>query len=236
MLNVAIVEDELAAREKLKQFLSQYGRELRERFNITCYQNPLAFLAQEHQKYDIVFMDILMPHMNGLEAARAFRKRDNNAILLFVTNTAQFAVSGYEVHALDYIVKPVEYTSFCRKIGRAVSYAQRNVGKEIILSKADGLIRIPHRSIRYLTIKDHLVYFYTEDGIHDFWGTLAGFENKLAPYGFLRCHSRYIVNPAHIRKVNGLNLEMSDGMILQISNAKKKKFMEDLTTWLGENT
>ena len=117
---VVIVEDEVVYLDALKDMLSSYEKEKEVAFNITAYRDIETFLAEYRKCYDIVFMDIELPGMNGMDGARRLREADSSVVLIFVTNMAQFAVQGYEVNALDYILKPVTYKNFSVKLDRAL--------------------------------------------------------------------------------------------------------------------
>ncbi|WP_303926907.1 LytTR family DNA-binding domain-containing protein [Subdoligranulum variabile] len=113
MLNVAIVDDEAAERQKLREYLEAAACRKNEEFCVDEFSSADAFLVQYRQGYDLVFMDIEFPQgQNGMEAARALRRMDSTVVLIFVTNIAQMAVEGYEVDALDFIVKPVDPMPF----------------------------------------------------------------------------------------------------------------------------
>ena len=120
MLQVAIVEDSEDAAKLLRDYLTRYESTVDERFHITCFSNAVAFL-EPYRGYDLVFMDIEMPHMNGMEGALWLRTVDTQAKLIFVTNMAQFAARGYEAEALDFMVKPVAYADFSFKMKRAMN-------------------------------------------------------------------------------------------------------------------
>ena len=119
-MKIAIVEDNSASAEKLRGYLRQYGEENQKEFDITLFGDAVSFLDR-YSPFDMVFMDIELPGMDGMEAARRLREVDLQAILLFVTNMARFAVKCYEVDAMDYLVKPVQYGSFSLKLRRALA-------------------------------------------------------------------------------------------------------------------
>ena len=115
MFKVAIVEDSIKDFTLLKSYLEQYEKENNIEFNIQCFENGIRFLDKFSANYDIIFMDIDMPYMNGLEVSKKIREIDKTVVLIFVTNLSQYAVNGYEVEALDYIVKPISYFNFSIK-------------------------------------------------------------------------------------------------------------------------
>lgn len=129
MIRVAIVEDDAAEREKIQGYLNELSRQEQIQFEIAPYPSGLNFIMGEMKGFDIVLMDIDMPGVNGMETAQALRKVDPTVILIFVTNMAQYAISGYEVDATDFILKPVNKYSFAIKIKRAVARQRKRMMK-----------------------------------------------------------------------------------------------------------
>ena len=147
-MKIAIVEDNPASAEKLRGYLRQYGEENQKEFDITLFGDAVSFLDR-YSPFDMVFMDIELPGMDGMEAARRLREVDRQAILLFVTNMARFAVKGYEVDAMDYLVKPVQYGSFSLKLRRALARWEQT-SETLLVSQPNGFQRLLLREIRYL--------------------------------------------------------------------------------------
>lgn len=110
MLRVAIVEDSVNDRVRLRSCLEKFTKECAETSRITEFFDGAPFLEPYQPDYDLVLLDIEMPHLNGMGAARELRLRDARVLLIFITNVAQYALNGYEVDALDYMIKPVNYT------------------------------------------------------------------------------------------------------------------------------
>lgn len=232
MFKIAIVEDNGASAEKLRSFLERYAVESDENFDIEIFGDALAFLDSYKRIYDMVFMDIELPFIDGMEAAKRLRVVDQQVILIFVTNMARFAVKGYEVDALDYLVKPVHYGDFELKLRRAVM-RRKESSEAILVVRQSGLLRLRLQQVRYIEVRGHSLIFHTESGEEKGSGTLLETEEKLKDKGFLRCNKCYLVNQKHIAAVQGYTLVMSGGEKLQISRPRKKTFMSELAQTMG---
>ncbi|HAV28139.1 MAG TPA: DNA-binding response regulator, partial [Lachnospiraceae bacterium] len=121
MVKIAIVEDEDLYADQLNEFINKYAGESHEIIRQVRFYDGDEIAEKYDGSYDIILMDIQMKFMDGMSAAEEIRKRDRNVIIMFITNRVDYAIRGYEVDALDYIVKPVSYFSFARKLERAIS-------------------------------------------------------------------------------------------------------------------
>lgn len=138
MIRAVIVEDDGEAADLLEGYIKRYAAESGIVFMIDRFDNAITFLENYDVGYDIVFMDIEMEDLDGVSAARLLRKRDRSVTLIFVTNMAQFAIKGYEVDALDFIVKPVKYYDFAFRLKKAVSRLNEKEEQYLPVSIAGG--------------------------------------------------------------------------------------------------
>lgn len=233
MLKIAIVEDQAEAAQQLAEFLERYARENSEKFDTALFGDADAFLGGAKPVYDLVFMDIELPGMDGITAAARLRELDKQVEIVFVTNLAQFASRGYEVDAADYLVKPLRYGNFVMKLQRVLAKCHSKEDA-VLVAKQSGYQRLLLQEVRYVEVRGHKLAYHTESGIVSGSGTLLETEKKLRPKGFLRCNQCYLVNPRHIQSVDGYVLTMVGGDVLQISRPRKKAFMTELASVMGE--
>ena len=153
-------------------------------------------------------------------------------ILVFVTNMAQYAVEGYEVSAMDFMVKPVRYDNLKLKLERAEKKLEGKGEDRLLVRGKNGPVVICVPDIRYVEVTDHMLTFYTNEGAIKVTGSLKEIEKRLEGRDFSRANSCYLVN---LKYVTGA----SDGMVtvggdrLSISRARRKSFMSDLADYLG---
>ena len=138
MFRIAIVEDQEETRECLNRFVRQYAEEQGLQVEISLIADGSEIAEHYTPGFDIIFMDVEMPRLDGFAAAEAIRAVDAEVVLVFVTNMAQYAIRGYEVDALDYVLKPVNYYQFCTKLSRAIQRVQRRRGGQVVLQLAGG--------------------------------------------------------------------------------------------------
>lgn len=235
MIDIAIVEDSDREASSLSACLTRYAQEHRVEFNCERYRDANAFLSEREKTFDIVFMDIMLPGITGMEAAERLRKYNGKVVLIFVTNMVQFAIKSYEVDALDYIMKPVSYERVSLKLHRAIETVRSWEGKMLVVNNnADGVMQIFSNDVLYIEVRGHKLAYHTSRGVFCEWGSLSDLEEELRPYHFMRCNACYLVNPMHIRSAKGMTVELLNGEELKISQLKRKSFMNDFTNWLGQ--
>lgn len=234
MITVAIVEDDIDQARLLESHLTSYGAEKGLSFNIVHFPQAVALLENYTANFDIIFMDIQLPYMNGMDAARSIRALDKSVILIFITNLTQYAIQGYEVEALDYILKPVEYFDFALKMSRAIRRISEESRNDILITADNGIRKVSPKSIRYVETEGHHVIYHTADGEFRQYATISSIENKLQSYDFFRCNNCYLVNLAYVQRIQGYTV-IVDGVELKISQPRKKDFVDKLTEYVRRN-
>lgn len=229
MIRIAIVEDEDTAAATLSGYLERFGQECGQSFAVTRCADPVALL-DKYPGYDLVFMDIEMPHMNGMEGARRLREMDSWVKLIFVTNMAQYAAKGYEVEAMDFIVKPVSYSDFTFKMKRAMNALRLDRRRELVINQPSGMVRVRSDELVYVEVRGHKLTYHLLDRVVEARGTMDAAAEALAQLDFLRPHNCYLVNPRHIDWVRGHTVS-AGGDELMISHPRRKEFMAQLSQW-----
>lgn len=230
MTKVAIVEDETEQAEQLKDYLARYGKEKHLTFKVDRFPDAVTFLESYASNYHIVFMDIKMPYLNGMEAAHKLRDLDETVALIFITSLKQYAIKGYEVGAMEYIVKPIEYYNFALKLSKTLKRIQRDEDAQITLVSQANIVRLNSADVLFLETKGHTVIYHTLSGNYTEYNSLTVKERQLGKYGFVRCNSCYLVNLQHVDEIKGYTVVVN-GTLLQISQPRKKAFLHAYETW-----
>ncbi len=233
MYNVAIVEDSMDEFATLNDALLRYGKESGSEFRIVHFINAERFLEAFDCKFDIIFLDIALAEMTGMELAQSIRKTDKNVPIIFVTSLAQFAIKGYEVSAFDFIVKPVVYGDFAFKMKRLMNHMKTSPVTKIVISSSSKRVVLPSNEIYYVEITGHTIAYHTASGVIEAYDTLRNAEAALSDYGFAKCNSCYLVNLAFVDGVQGYDLLIA-GDRLAISHPRKKEFMKILHDYYGK--
>lgn len=229
----AIVEDDVSAARALERHLSLFGAQHGHEFSTARFEEAGGFLRDYQPRYDIIFMDIKMPGMDGMSAAEQLRQVDQTTMLIFVTSMVQYAVQSYDVNAFDFIVKPVNPTAFEMKLKRAVRALELRRGNDLTLN-AGGVTRvIPSSSIQYIEVMDHDLTYHTDQGVFSVRGKLSAVEQQLPPGSFFRCSVSYLVNLRYVTQFTGEQVCVA-GAWLRVSRAKKKELASAVAAYLGQ--
>ncbi len=233
MYRIAVVDDLAEERERLADYLRRFAAERKLTLTVELFEGGESFLSAYDNNYDIVLLDIEMQGIDGMETARRLRERDEKVCLLFVTYLANFAVQGYSVHALDFLVKPVGYENFGMKLERAVTAAERTRKKEIFIQTAEGSRRVRLDELTYVEVMNHTLLYHTKEGVLSVRGSIRECEERLAPYDFARCNKSYLVNMNHVTEIRRSEIRVG-GDLLPIGSARRQDFLRQLTEFMGE--
>lgn len=225
MFQIAIVEDDDTYAKQIQDYLARYAEENTLDIRVDRFPNGMDFVENYKARWDLILMDIEMPYMNGMTAAHKIREKDDSVLLIFITNMAQYAIQGYEVNALDYVLKPVNYYAFAMKLRRVFSILNQRVTKAAtVMDSAGNTRRVLLSEIQYIEVVDHqLIYHKSDETFHTF-GSLKKLEQE---YGddFSRCNHCYLINLRYVDGFSGDDVIVA-GRPLKISRARKKEFQQ----------
>lgn len=229
---IALVEDSPAEAEMMQEYFRRYAADNELSIEVKWFSEGEKFLIGYQPIYDLVLMDINLPALNGLDTAARLRRLDQSVALIFITSMARYAIRGYEVDAMDFLLKPIAYPHFSARIQRALRKRQQETSQVLLINISDGVYRISASRIKYVEVTDHSLIYHTTEGDLNTYGKLKDVEAKLDSTQFIRCNRCYLVNLAFVRAVRG-NILVVDGDELQISRPKRNAVMEALNNYLG---
>lgn len=234
MYRIALVDDEKIFTDQLEEYIKQYQLENQVEFQVSVFHSSMDFIAGFEKDYDLILLDVEMPRLNGMELAHKIREVDEQVVLMFITNMAQYAIHGYSVGALDFVTKPLNYYTFTMKLTRALKRVPKKEATSLLLTMADGVKRIEIRQIYYLEVQNRLLHYYTEEGEFVVRGSLQSAEEKLEGHPFEKCNHWYLVNLMHVKEVRK-NIAVVGPYELEISRRNKTSFLKALTDYMGGN-
>lgn len=231
---IAIVEDEIEYVKNLQCFLERFEEEFQMELEITVFSDGLDIVTDYTASYDIILLDIQMKHLDGMKTAEKIRELDEDVVFIFITSTVRFAVQGYTVDALGYVVKPVPYLAFSQILSKAIRQVRKKQTREYISIEVEsGYLKLDISQIYYIESQRHNIMVHTEKGDFLTPGPLKKADTLLSLKGFAKCHNAYLVNLAHVRGIVQNNVDLTGNHRLPISRARKKAFFDSFAEYMG---
>lgn len=231
MFKVAIVDCHTSDSALLQQLLEQYAEREGQPLLIDRYPGGNAFLMEFRPYYDIAFID-MDDSMEGFGAAKEAHAQDRELCIIFTASRAQYAIRGYEVDALDYILRPVTYPVIADKMDKALRLLRSRHKSEVVLTRETGALRLSIDDIYYIEVLSHDLIYYTPYGSYKVRGKMRDVEQQMQPYGFSRCNNGYLVHLLHVRRIENDMVQVAETW-LPVSRGRKKRFLEDFLSYLG---
>ena len=233
MVRIAVVEDSEQDRRALLDCLHRYEKEQKLKFSIEEFQDGEDIVTGYSADYDLLLMDIEMTFMNGMKAAEKIRELDKDVEIIFITNAPQYAIQGYKVNALDYILKPISYFSFSESMVRALAKVKTLEKEYITIVLKGGKKKLDVARICYVEVQDHVLIYHTLDGDFETKGTMRDTDNQFDPKKYFRCNRCYLVNLEFVETYQGSDI-MVNGDTIQVSRSRRKPFLDALNEYMNE--
>lgn len=231
-MKVAVLDDLPADAARIAEYLARYRTEKGLPVQVVVFHSSVEFLERFDGSYDVIFLDIEMPGSSGLEVAHEIREKDAAVGLIFITNMAQYAIRGYEVNAIDFMVKPVSYYNFSEKLEKAIRFVHSRGSRDFVLSNEEGISRVSGSEILYVEKnKDYLVY-HTTRGLFRQRGTAKALKEQLQDLAFAECTAGCLVNLGRVSRVGKESVFLNE-VELPLSRRMKKAFTQRYIDYIG---
>lgn len=239
LMRTAIIDDQETEAEQTYNLLTTYCAKHSISFECSRFTNGEDFLQfiLENQTNanvlpELIFMDIEMPGLNGMDTARKIREAGNESVLIFTTRLAQYATHGYEVDAIGYLLKPLDQYSFAMRMKKAMyllAATHENSSATFSLNYRGKTSQIKAADVYYAEVKGHYCIYYTTQGTFEVKESLITAAEKLNPLGnFFACSRFYLINLNHVTTVQGYEVYFDHATSVKVSRLKKSQLIERL--------
>ncbi|HCA30924.1 MAG TPA: DNA-binding response regulator [Ruminococcaceae bacterium] len=233
MIQIAIVEDEASYADKLAEYLRRYETERKEPIEFSVFSDGDEIVEGYKAGFDIILLDIQMRFMDGMTAAKRIRDMDSRVVIIFITNMTQYAIQGYAVDALDYVLKPVTYFALAQRLDRAITKIKKHTINFVAVPVKGGMLKLDVSKIYYIESQGHNIIFHTAGGTYTASGTMKKWTNELESMHFFRGNNSYLINLEHVDGVKDC-CALVKGERLLLSRMRKAAFMEALADYICE--
>lgn len=234
MINVAICDDEEVYTEAVYEMLDNCAKFMNIKISLDVYNSStelLGVIRDNPLKYSILFVDILMPELTGVDLSKEVKKLNKNMDIIFVTSTSEYVFDAYDMGALNYILKPIEKNRLEEQFLRAVKAINKK-RDTFIINKSSDIYLVDIDDIIYFEIRNRIITIEYVGGSLEFYETISEVEEKLAKYNFIKVHRSYLVNPEYIFKLSSSKIELKDGRWIPVSKLRFKSIKQEFMSYI----
>lgn len=221
-MKIAICEDEALWRTQLERMVRRWAEERKENLELTgfCSSESFWFAFLQEKDWDVLLLDIEMGQENGMELAERIRREDEDTAIVFTTGYADYMAKGYDVGAMQYLLKPVEEQKLFVCLDRVAKRRSKEEQKLFFMTTEQVRISLAPSRIWYAEAVGHNCQLYTGEECFEVRMGIAEVEKVLGSQeGFLRCHRSYLVNLRFIREIRRSTITLDDGRLLPVSRS-----------------
>lgn len=228
VLKIAVCDDSPIFLEETTTYIKAWASGTDHRVQIFSYDNGDALIeAHKTCHMDIIFLDILMPLLNGLDTARELRQQDRSVSIVFLTSSPEFALESYEVKAQGYLLKPVSQEKITSELNEIAMHIYEEP-KNLLLKTTMGYQKQYFHDIEYIEAQNKRVLFHLQSGqILEVPEPLNHFEQQLLNTdGFFKCHRSYLVYLPNVNHFTNAEITTRSGQKIPIARGYGKAFKE----------
>lgn len=234
MISIAMCDDEKIFLNTLKEYYETYKTKKHIDLQLTQFSCGEDLISNYRLDFNIIFLDISMTGMDGISTAKKIREFDPKVIIIFLTSLIKYGLVGYSLGAFNYIIKPISYKKFEAEMDKAVAACQDLERHYVTLKNTEGFFKLYVNDIKYIDTYNRRTMVHTKNKDIICFYNMRELENKLELFGFIRCHSGYIVSVNYIESVEKLTITLTTGERIPISQQKRKEVMKSIATYFGE--
>lgn len=218
-MKIAVIEDEKAHRDLLVHYLDEWRRGQERAVVVETFASGESFWFryEEERDFDVLFLDIQMPGMNGMDLARKVRERDKDMVIVFATGVSDYLEEGYEVEALHYLIKPLSGEKVTHCMEKALE--RRRPERFVTLHAGEEIVKVGEERINYVEARGRgccigRARVRQELEVRE---SLSELEELLDPKEFMKCHRSYLCRIGNIRQIGREDVEFDDGSSIPVS-------------------
>lgn len=227
MKTIAIVDDSSKDIDLLRALVDRYFDGDTSAYSVVTFTDGLFLLEGYRPLYDVIFLDVEMRLVDGIGCAAQLRIIDDEVPIVYTTRMAQYATNGYEVGAMGYLLKPVNYYALRLVLDRALEESRRRVSARLWLTEGDDRVAVDARRVDYVEVRGHDLIYHCEGRTYHDWGTLKQLAERLAPLGFSPCSRYCLVNLLHVERLRAESVVVG-GDEIPVSRRNRKRLSQEL--------
>lgn len=233
MIHIAIVEDNPKELEIIKSYIQKFSKEEHVEIKISEFCDGIGIISPYQGGYEIIFLDIQMQFVDGLTTAKKIREKDEKVIIVFITHLEQYAIRGYSVGAMNFLIKPVSYFAFSEELKNCLKKINFSQVRNIMLQDKEGVMMVNINEIIYVESTGRILKMVTKLGNFELHYSLQFLEKQFNDSRFFRCHRGYLINMYFVERMKDNEIFIGETKI-PLSRYKRKEFENELIHIFGK--
>ncbi|SCH86085.1 Sensory transduction protein lytR [uncultured Clostridium sp.] len=237
-MNIAICEDNNEEFNIINKYIENWSKEKNIEVKVDKYRSAESFLFEwiDYDKYDLIFLDIKMKYISGIELSNLIREKNKIVDIVFTTGIFEHALHGYSVNAMQYLLKPIGQNDIhlcLDKVLEKLNYTNK-LSKFIIIKTSKNCIRLNYDEIYYFEMFSPNITIHTIKEEIVIRKTISEVEDDLRDNLFIRCHRSYIVNLRYVKSISKNTIILENGVSIPVSRNKYKEVNDSYINYLCE--
>ena len=235
MLEIAICDDDKYELDQLNTMIAKYCNEKNIKIFTSIYEKGEELLHST-KKFHIIFLDIQMDQINGIEVAKIIRSKDKNVKIIYVTNFSNYQTDAFSVRAFGYVTKPFTYETICKQLDDAIEYTKMEKDKiNFTFDTNLGIKTLNLEDIYYFESCDHKIEIVAKDRTYKINDSITNIIHNFKRYGFSMPHKSFVVNLYYVSSIKGYDVSLTSGDLIPISQKRAVEFKADFHSYLKSN-
>ncbi len=210
-MNIAVCEDRKEEADWLCDMIRHWSVQNKIDIEITSYEDAASFsFALEDHSFDALFLDIKMPGEDGVTLAKRLRQQSYDMSIVFVTGEKEYIMEGYEVEAINYLLKPIDQQKIYHCLDRIYEKCQQQEPFILLQTEDNTTIKLLQREIYMIEVFSHKLEYTTQRGVFQTLSSMKEIREKLIPDLFITCHRGILINLLHVNTIDKNHLILSD--------------------------
>lgn len=237
MIQLCLCDDDDDLLERYKNIIMKIATKHNINIRIFTFHNGeelLFHLSEYPNKVDIIYLDIIMKNMSGVETAKHLRRLESNALIIFLTSDSNYVFEAFDVHPLNYLLKSSSDERFEEVFLKAVGKVETDKGEFFLCKSGAVKKRIPYEAISYFEVRGRIVTVYYDMKKFEFYGSMKQLESELCEKGFIRCQRSVLVNAGYIEEIGKNTLKLVDGTEIQMGQVYLYKIKTNYSRYAAQ--
>jgi DNA-binding LytR/AlgR family response regulator len=235
MLEIALCDDNEYELDLLNAMVLKYSKEKNIILLTSTYKKGEE-LINSSKKFHVIFLDIKMDQIDGIEIAKMIRESDKHVKIIYVTNYSNYQNDAFSVRAFGYVIKPISYNTICKQLDDIIEYSQQEYNKTTFTFNTDsGVKTLNVEDIYYFESCNHKIEIVSKNRTFKVSDSINNILNNFKSYGFSMPHKSFVINLLYVSSIKGYDIILTTGDLIPMSQKRAVEFKTEFYSFLKSN-